>query len=454
MIRHTERLGSLVPSYQHVRIDAVHYCELEIELSAKRNRRSFRDRGGQSVDAPQMRLLLFMRTVRESQQWGNVVLSLRMPYMTREASKTELARTISVLPHLRYVDLPAGFYSDDMSSYALKQELMAKCPDIRRMIYAHGSEGSVSRIPGSGLWVNLEVLELSDLHIEESTLRLVLASFPVLRSLKLENLPSIGDSVFAPIQSLPLFPPIQQMTLRNVPNITASGLATFLSIERNRGALNHLILSQTGILPQSLHIILSKASRLQHISIETNVDRSFPVTDIPLLASTSVRSLHYEITSASSLYGVQPVSKSYYAYLMSSLLSHSLPALRDLYVLDGTFADALLLAPPPRLNGGGVNGPGPSDAGLRQPLALYTKGMDELEWNYTQFEPTPSGRRASATRPISFHAAQLSPRWGGDARQSVVVGNGFGGFLAVPVDEGRPKSSGGYKRDSKYDLWR
>jgi hypothetical protein len=447
-------LVSWVPSYQHVRIDAVHYCELEIELSAKRKRRSYRDRAGQTVDIPQMRLLLFMRTVRASQRLGNMILSLRMPYMTREASKTELARTISVLPHLRYVDLPAGFYSDDMSSYALKQELMAKCPDIRRTIFAHGSEGSFLRIPGSALWPNLEVLELSDLHIEESTLRLVLASFPALRNLKLENLPSVGDSVFASIQSLPLFPPIQQLTLRNVPNVTASGLATYLSFPQNRDAVNHLVLSQTGILPQSLHIILAKASRLQQISIETNVDRSFPVSDIPLLASRSVTTLHYEITSTSSTYGIQPVSKSYYAYLMSSLLSYSLPALRNLYVLDGSFADTLLLAPPPRLYGGGEDGPRPSTARLRQPLAVYTKGMDELEWNYTQFEPTPSGRRASATRPISFHAAQLSPRWGGDARQSVVVGNGFGGFLAVPVDEGRPKSSGGYKRDSKYDLWR
>jgi hypothetical protein len=50
----------------------------------------------------------------------------------------------------------------------------------------------------------------------------------------------------------------------------------------------------------------------------------------------------------------------------------------------------------------------------------------------------------------------LSPVWGGEVRRSVAVGNGFGGFLAVPVDEERPRSSsgGGYKRQSKYDMWR
>lgn len=61
---------------------------------------------------------------------------------------------------------------------------------------------------------------------------------------------------------------------------------------------------------------------------------------------------------------------------------------------------------------------------------------------------------------MSLHEAQLSASWGGENRKSVVVGNGFGGFLAVPVDEGRPGSSGGglgggsWKRESRYDLWR
>lgn len=457
--------------YQNVRLDAVHYCELEIELSSKRKRRSFVDTAGKAIDVVQMRLLLFMKTVREYSRLADLVLSLRLPYMTREASKADLARTVSVLHNLRYVDLPTGFYSDEVSSYTLKQELMARCPDIRHMEYSHGSEGSFSRIPGSGLWDSLEVLEISDLHIDESTLRLVLDSFKALKSLKMENLYAITDSVFATTHSLPPFPPLETIVLRNMPHLTVTGLATYLSSPTNCDSLKHLTLTQTGVMPETLHALVSKASRLVSLTLEATVDRSFPVVDVPLLASKSVHNLHYEISSANGSYGAQPVSGSYYKYLLGSLTSRSLPSLRELYVLDPHFADTLLLAPLQQLSLGDKSDSQSANQVLSQPLSLFSKGIDEMDWNLTQIEPTSSpqasqlsspsspspGRRASATRPVSFHAAQLSPPWGGEARRSVVVGNGFGGFLAVPVDEGRPRSSsggGGHKRQSKYDMWR
>jgi hypothetical protein len=438
-------------------------------LSSKRKRRSFVDTTGKAIDVVQMRLLLFMKTVRESSHLADLVLSLRLPYMTREASKADLARTVSVLHHLRYVDLPAGFYSDDVSSYTLKQELMGRCPDIRHMTYAHGSEGSFSRIPGSGLWVSLEVLELSDLHIDESTLRLVLDSFKALKSLKMDSLNAVTDSVFASTHSLPPFPPLETMVLRNMPHLTATGLATYLSLPTNRDSLKNLTLTQTGILPEELHVLVSKASRLVSLTLEATVDRSFPVVDVPLLASNSVHKLNYEISSANGSYGAQPVSGSYYKYLLASLTSRSLPELRELYVLDPHFADKLLFTPFQQLSLRDEITSQPASQGLSQPLSLFSKGIDEMDWSLTQIGPispqasqlsspssSSSGRGASVTRPVSFHVAQLSPAWGGEARRSVAVGNGFGGFLAVPVDEARPRSSsgGGYKRQSKYDMWR
>lgn len=397
-----------------------------------------------------------MRSVRESQGLGNMVLSLRMPYMTREANKANIARTISVLPHLRFVDLPTGLFSDEPSCAALKQELMVRCPDLRRMTYRHGAEGSFARVPGSQLWMNLAKLELTGLQIEAGILRNGLASFSRLRDLTLEDLPWLDDAAFAVNGPFPPFPALQQLTIRDAPHVTASGLVAFLASPSNRATLRSLTLASTGLLPSTLYQILSVAPHLQSLSVIQEVSRSFPSEQVPPMASTSLRLLHYEITSGSENHGLPPVAGSYYTYLMTSLLSRSLPGLRDLYVRDAQFPDTLLLAPPPRLFGGGENGPQVVDRSLSQPLNVYSKGLDELEWNFTPYDPETSfGRSGTRTRPVSFQEAQLSRSWGGDARKSVLVGNGFGGFLAVPADDDeRPKSSGGSKRASRQDLWR
>ena len=87
-----------------------------------------------------------------------------------------------------------------------------------------------------------------------------------------------------------------------------------------------------------------------------------------------------------------------------------------------------------------------------------------MEWNFTNvLPPKGPGRRgsASAPRPVSSYGLgeNMGRSWGqgAGARKSVIVGNGFGGFLAVPADEGvRPSSSAGEKgrRGSKHDMWR
>ncbi|CAL5871490.1 uncharacterized protein PFLUO_LOCUS5743 [Penicillium psychrofluorescens] len=438
--------------YTNVRIDPVHYCELEVQLAAKRKRRSFFDRNGEPIDAPQARLMQFMRSVRESQGLGNMVLSLRMPYMTREANKADVARTISVLPNLRFVDLPTGLYSDEPSCLALKQELMARCPDIRRMTYRHGAEGSFARLPGTQLWANLEALELSGVQLEAAILRSSLATFPRLRDLTLEDLDWLDDNAFAVTPTMQPFPEVQRLTLRDTPNVTAGGLATVLSLPGSRTALRSLTLSSTGVLPSTLHQLLSAAPHLESLVVVQEVSRSFPMEQIPHLASQSLQLLHYEIVSETETHGLPPTATSYYTYLISSLMSQSLPALRDLYVRDSNFPDTLLLAPPPRLLDGG-----PGSGGLTQPLNVYSKGLDELEWIFTPYQPDPGpGPRTPRMRPVSFQEAQLSRSWGGDARKSVLVGNGFGGFLAVPADDefSSPKSSGGSRRTSRQDLWR
>ncbi|KAF3479455.1 uncharacterized protein GIQ15_06431 [Arthroderma uncinatum] len=444
--------------YQNVRIDAVHYCELEIELAAKRKKNSFLNHNAEPLDAPRTRLLLFMRTVRDSRALGCMVKSLRMPYMTREASKSELARTISVLPNLRYVDLPAGFFSDDASSQTLKQELLARCPDIRRMKFARGAESSFSRMPKIKAWPNLEVLELSALNIETNLLRMVLGYFERLTELRFEDMPMLEDTVFKSVPTLPPFPSVQRLTLTDTPKITSRGLGWYLSSQQSRNALRHLSVVNTGVEPQRLHEVLAQAPYISSLSMMQEVTREFPPEYVPPLASNTLSLLHYEITSESGSYGVQALSTSYYTYLMSSLLTGSLPNLIDLYVRDANFPETLMLAPPPRVFGGGEGGP-QGHAGLNQALSVYSKGMDELEWNFTTYQPyAEAGRRMSTTRPVSLHGAQLSPAWGGEARRSVLVGNGFGGFLAVPAEEERRTSTSTWGSSSgkkeKRDLWR
>lgn len=452
--------------YGNVRIDAVHYCEREELLAVKRKTKRF-DHNAEPIDAPQVCLTLLMRTVRESRDLGQLVLSLRMPYMTREASKVELARTLSVLPNLRYVDLPNGFFSDDHSSRPLKQEVLARCPDIRRMKYAHGAEGSFSQIPHARRWANIEVLELCKLNIDPNLLRTVLACFGRLTDLKLVGMRTLEDSVFHPVSHLPLFPAVERLSLKDMRQITSAGITTYVSSRPNSRALKHLSLTDTSVLVTSLHEILSLASSLESLSITKELARAFPMENISPIASRSLKLLHFEISSkAGEAYGSPSVSAGYYTYLMSSLIGGSLPNLVDLYVRDSGFPDTLLLAPPPKFGAGGGPNPRPLP-GFNQALNVYSKGMDELEWNFTAYEPVGyggGGRRASTTRPISFHGAQLSPAWGGDARRSVLVGNGFGGFLAIPADEEeRPRSSGGFSLRGKDkgkgkgdlgDLWR
>ncbi|KAI9827689.1 MAG: hypothetical protein M1819_006890 [Sarea resinae] len=442
--------------YHSVRMDAVHYCEKEIELSEKRQkRRSFRS--NQDVaDAPQQRLKLFSRTVRENISLAVVVHFLKLPYMTRETCKADLARTVSVLPNLEYVDLPEGFFSDDPSCHTLKQELQARCPEIQKMKYNAGSEPSFSLLGQNRAWQALQTLELSQLALNPGNLLMVLASLPILHELKMSDFPAIDDTIFQSTPMLPSLPALQKLSLQSTPNLTVEGLSLYLSRPETREVLSSLVLNSTGILPTKLHLILASATRLSHLSIVDEITRPFPLEPVPSLASTSLHTLHYELTSSSAAQGFQRSSDSYYSHLAQSLLSDSLPHLRELYVRDSNFPDTVLLAPPTP-----AFARSSSNAGFRQKLNIYSKGLDELEWNFTSVSPPaePGARGSmSATRPVSAYQISkgLSPQWGGNARQSVVVGNGFGGFLAVPTeDSGWPSSpTTAERRGSRADLWR
>ena len=557
-------------SYRSVRIDAVHYCQREAELAEKRKHRFF-ERNADVRDAPRQRLALFARTVRARDDLGRRVLSLKMAYMTREGSKPDLARTVSVLPNLRYVDLPEGFFADDSNCLPLRHELQARCPALRKMKYTAGSEAAFGLLASRRSWQMLEVLELSHLNVEPAMLVLGLASLPVLHELRMSQMPWLDDTIFDSLPTLPAFPPLQTLSLEGTPNLTRSGLVGYLSRPETSEGFDSLSLLNTGIVPSALHEILARAPHLRYLSIIETVSRSFPAADqrgsaVPLLRSPSLLTFHYEITSSTSTspHSIQQPSTSHYTYLAHSLHGNGLPALRELYVRDADFPEMLVLEPPrPSFASSPNIGHRENYAarGFNQPLAVYSKGLDELEWNFTHVSPPVGpGHRGSflPQRPISayklleggglpspghgygpaggfgfgFGASSgngggyphhhrtgsdylspppiisasggdgegggdnrlsLPPGWslgsnhagggsgsGGQPRKSILVGNGFGGFLAVPASEhdggggSRPGSSGGWSTSattaagtdnhnhhnkksghvSRHDLWR
>ncbi|KAG9968805.1 hypothetical protein KCU98_g15489, partial [Aureobasidium melanogenum] len=369
--------------YSSVRIDAVHYCELEEILAEKRQKKTFLKAPIESGDVPTIRLALFCRTVRENPNLAHGVTMLKLPYMTRETAKADLARTISVLPNLKYVDLPDGAFNGDPACMPLVHELQARCPDIRKMSYRQGSEGSFEQLARRN-WQALEIVEISGIQVEPSTLRIVLGSLPALRELTMTDLPWLDDTIFYQSPMLPDFPALRTLAFENTPRITAEGMGVYFEKPLNRNTLNDLSLNGTGIDPIHLHHFLFDASSLHFLSIVETVSNSLALSlnDLPPLESISLKVLHYELTDSEDAHGLQKPAASYYAYLAQSLHANGLPALSQLYVRDPDFAEIMLLPAPPTpfMDGGGnqrqsVVGAMNPPRGLHQPLEVFSKGL-------------------------------------------------------------------------------
>jgi hypothetical protein len=377
--------------------------------------------------------------VRGNQYLGQRVRFIKLPYMLRESAKADLARAVSGCPFLEYIDLPDGFYSGDASCQLLRQELQAR-QHIRKMKYNEGGEQTLESLM-HGYWHELSVIELNKVHIEPSVLRQVLGTLPNLSELSVTGVEWMNDSTFHNAPGLPPFPAVDTLKLDKVHGVTAEGLALYLSSPMCANRLRTLILKDcSGVTPASLYLVSQAATSLKTLEYTALVTAALPLDPVPPLGSNTLRKLSYEIISTSSNQLYSPAA-SYYQYLANCLLENCLPTLRQLYVRDADFPETLTLVPPVRPFS---EAPPPI---FNQPLDIYSKGPDELEWIFTSIiPPEGAGRRASLAggRPVSSYSAHkgLGAQWGGEARKSVVVPNGFGGFLAVPADEARPRSAG------------
>ncbi|CAJ2508065.1 Uu.00g092510.m01.CDS01 [Anthostomella pinea] len=431
--------------YKSIRIDPVHYCEREIDLSEKRKRRSRFDRNGAPEDTASARLQLLCRTLREDPtRLGKLVRYFKTPYMLRESSTPTLARTIAVLPNLRYVDLPEGLFVDDPAYLTLKLEVQARCPDLRKMTYMGGSERSLEALGRGNVWTKLEVLELARINMDPATLRQVLAVLQDLRALKVSDCRMLDDDIFRYNDVLQAFPPLVELILKDTPRVTSDGLVAYLSKGDAQNTLKVLSLTNTGIHPSTLHDILGRAPHITALSITEEVDSAFPsqAGPIPPLTNWSLQSLRFEITASPTNSPYASITAGYYNYLASSLFAGGLPRLAEVYVRDQNFPDMLLGLPPPvpgfagshqrpsssssanmfsmgsgnlsarspstlsPSSTGGRNNPtsrfssnnpfasaasnvprGPGILSLNQTLEVYTKGEDDLDWGSIRMDP-------------------------------------------------------------------
>ncbi|CAN8095354.1 unnamed protein product [Discula destructiva] len=561
--------------YRSIRIETVHYCDREAALAEKRKRKTFFDHNGDPEDTSRTRLKLLCRTLREDPaRLGPLVEYFKLPYMLRETSQADLARTISVLPNLRYVDLPEALFHDDNSYITLRMEVEARCANLRKMTYMRGAERCLERVASGRVFQNLEVLELNNIQIDPTVILHALAALGGLRALKLVDLSAVTDETIShDNEMLPAFPALKELILENVPEITAQGLAGYLSRRDTSQALEVLSLTETSVTPWTLQEILVAAPKLKRLTISYAADKTLPLAagtpQVQPLASRSLEIFHYEITAAANSSPYSNITPSYYNYLSGSLLMGGLPNLRGLYVRDANFADSLAGLPRPvpkfatdsykrpdssgsqrstglasnisTLNGlgspkfppsrdgfpngfqpqqtgnntnnnpfqtatntGASNNPfqkpfanaghnprfssnnpfaslaGPNGpSGLPQTLEVFSKGDDELNWGMVKVEPgikhdTSADSIAHNRLSSSYGLDKSAVGWNarGGARVSVFLGNGAGGFLALPPENGhtrrgsaptqavdewpRPKSATPMekKRATRMDLWR
>lgn len=272
--------------------------------------------------------------------------------MLRESCQADLARTIAVLPNLRYVDLPEALFHDDNSYITLRMEVEARCLNLRKMTYMHGSERSLARVASGHVFRNLEVLELSNIQMEPTTILHALAVLDGLRALKIVESSVISDDMIAHNNDmLPAFPALEELILEKTPEITSRGLQAWLSRFDTAQALKVLSLTETGVMPWTLQDVLGSAPNLKRLTISYVAMKSLPLSagtsQVPPLASMSIETLHYEIMAAANASPYSDILPSYYNYLSGSLLMGGLPNLQALYVRDASFPDALAGLPRP-----------------------------------------------------------------------------------------------------------
>ena len=249
----------------------------------------------------------------------------------------------------------------------------------------------------------------------------------------------------------------------------------------------------------NLDIVREDSEEQKVAAIQAKVRDPFPTNEpAPLLSSERLKTLRFEISATP---GAGPYAlPGYYSYLASCIMSGGLPRLRRLFVRDESFPGKLSGLPPPQA-AFAPKRPGSSSSSFApaarvpgrpssprsppfahapmpmspvgrhkrfssnnpfalraaigpllpatQTLEVFTKDDEYGKWNFARVDSlttVPHGANTTR-RPMSSYglAADVTgPGWDrGEARRSVLIGNGMSGFLAVPGDKGEDVSMPG-----------
>ncbi|RPA88179.1 hypothetical protein BJ508DRAFT_320280 [Ascobolus immersus RN42] len=332
--------------YGSIRIDPVHYCELEDVLNIKRQKQAGWSSPPDASHIPVERLELLTRTMKENERVRALVQYLKMPHMVRSTSESAqiLSKLVFFLTELRYIDLPDSFFKNDRHYNHLRSVLMQRCTNLKKMVWREGSEKMLSTCASKDFsWRDLEEIELSGIRIVDEQLVYILATFPKLKTVRFRNMLTIKDELFG----FPNFPPIDNLILENCPTITAPAVEYYIR-NTNPNLLSLSIHGKTQITLTTIPPILSVAPRLTSLTVEIPVTTSLPsratfphanpFLSYSYLTSSSLKTLTVDIhpqpnldspTSFSSI-PVGNIEESHYKYILYSL--SSLPALRHLRV--------------------------------------------------------------------------------------------------------------------------
>jgi hypothetical protein len=322
------------------------------------------------------------------------------------------------------------------------------------MKYAHGADDKFHSLEYQNPWPRLETLTLDSITLDLAAFRRIVSSLPQLFTLILKNLDTFTDMAFSEADGFPSFPALPEFELHDMSKVTIQGLLQYIHTRNVKVTLKSLTLDHTSIQLSELHQFVREAARLTSLTVIQTVAQSISFQPPPLMSSSSLETLHWEI-KASERTLIHNPEESYNVYAANSIVSHGLPSLTAIYTVDAKMMSRLthdpyadLPLPAPAFMGGASGGSRSIQAQpFRKPLRIYIK--ENRDWNFNDINTAVRGE--SYDTPLDAPGQSVfNTRWSSSGtRHSVIMPNGSGtGYLPPQHQPAVRSSSVGHSRTS------